>query len=169
MKNLDRSLLIIFALFLTGSGFFFHYTKVSAILLTRDDHANRIIIKVAPGEEFIYFYIHSIYGAPVQEEFRAGRDKIMLIGVQAAHAGVREYYGFEGSDDFNFVKREFKSPIAIKIGESESQGIIAGRRTVSFGEIGKPGDRILLSVKEYSLASYIVEITFFSRFFKFGI
>lgn len=162
MRQIDRSLLIAFALFLTGFGFFFHFTKVSAILLTRADDSKRIVIKAAPGEEFSYFYTHSIYGVPVQEEFRTGRDKILLIGVQSAHAGVREYYSFESSEEFTFIKREFNHPIAIKIGEGENQGIIAGGKTILFREIGKSGDRILLSVKEYSLASYIYEVIFSS-------
>lgn len=156
MKKRDWPLLIVIALFLLGGGAFFYFVKVSAVCLVNPESAKRTLIKIAPSEEFSLFYTHSIYDAPVLEEFRAGRDEMILIGVRTNHAGVKEYYGFERSEEFHFIKRTFKNPIVIKIGAGEGQGIEAGGRRLFLREIGQKGDRIELSIREYSLASFII-------------
>ncbi|MGZ3495115.1 MAG: hypothetical protein ACXWM6_11300 [Thermodesulfobacteriota bacterium] len=159
MKRKIWSLLILIGLVAIIGGALF-YQKVTVLHLENMDHPRTIRIRIGASEPFSVFYVHSIYKAPVVEEFQAERGAIVLKGVRTKSPAVMEYYGFEDMKEFHPMDQKLGA-IYFKWGIGEGQGLIVRDRKIYLSEIGERGDRIQLRVESMSLLNY-----FFSQIFK---
>jgi len=129
------SLLTLIIILIIGGGFFL-LNRVTILYLENMDHPKNIHIRVNPSEKFSIFYIHSIYGEAVVEEFQIEKDSIILTGVRTKSPAVMEYYGFEDSKDFHLLNKDKK---------------------IYLSEIGERGDRIRLRIGTIHLGRYILD------------
>ena len=142
---------------IVGGGLFLK--KVTVLHLENMDHPRTIRIRIGASEAFSVFYVHSIYKAPVVEEFQAERGAIVLKGVRTKSPGVMEYYGFEDTKEFHPMDQRLGA-IYFKWGTGDGQGLIVRDKKIYLTEIGQRGDRIQLRVESMSLLNY-----FFSEIF----
>ncbi len=142
---------------IVGGGLFL--TKVTVLHLENMDHPRTIRIRIGASESFSVFYVHSIYKAPVVEEFQAEKGAIVLKGVRTRSPGVMEYYGFEDIKEFHPMDQRLGA-IYFKWGGGAGQGLIVRDRKIDLSEIGERGDRIQLRVESLSLLKF-----FFSEMF----
>ncbi len=143
--------------FLMGIGGVFLFKKVTLLQLENLDRPKTIEVKINPSERFSMFYIHSIYGEPVLEEFQIERDALILKGVRTKSPAVMEYYGFEEMREFHPVDRRLGA-IYFKWGTGEGQGLLVRERKIYLSEVGNKGDRIRLRVKSLPLWKYMLGI-----------
>jgi len=134
--------------------------KVTVLHLEDMDHPRTIRIRIGSSESFSVFYFHSIYKAPVIEEFQAGKGAILLKGVRTKSPAVMEYYGLEDMKEFHPMDQKLDA-VYFKWGTGEGQRLIVRDRKIYLSEIGQRGDRIQLRVESMSLAKYL-----FSEIFK---
>jgi hypothetical protein len=104
------------------------------------------------------FYIHSIYGEPVIEQFEAEQGAIVLKGIRTKSPAVMEYYGFGDTKEFHPVNLKLGAVFLIKRGMGEGQGLIVKERKIYLSEIGERGDRIQLRVESMSLGKYLLAL-----------
>ncbi len=142
---------------IVGGGLFLK--KVTVLHLENMDHLRTIRIRIGASESFSVFYVHSIYKAPVVEEFQAEKGAIVLKGVRTKNPGVMEYYGFEDIKEFHPMDQRLGA-IYFKWGTGDGQGLIVRDRKIYLSEIGEKGDRIQLRVESLSLLKF-----FFSEMF----
>ena len=142
---------------IVGGGLFLK--KVTVLHLENMDHPRTIRIRIGASEAFSVFYVHSIYKAPVVEEFQAERGAIVLKGVRTKSPGVMEYYGFEDTKEFHPMDQRLGA-IYFKWGTGDGQGLIVRDKKIYLSEIGQRGDRIQLRVESVSLLKF-----FFSEMF----
>ncbi len=142
---------------IVGGGLFLK--KVTVLHLENMDHPRTIRIRIGASESFSVFYVHSIYKAPVVEEFQAEKGAIVLKGVRTKNPGVMEYYGFEDIKEFHPMDQRLGA-IYFKWGTGDGQGLIVRDRKIYLSEIGEKGDRIQLRVESLSLLKF-----FFSEMF----
>ena len=159
MKRKIWPLLILIGLVAIAGGVLF-LEKVTVLHLEDMDHPRTIRIRIGPSEPFSVFYVHSIYQAPVIEEFQAGKGAILLKGVRTKSAAVIEYYGLEDMKEFHPMDQKLDA-IYFKWGTGMGQGLIVRDRKIYLSEIGQRGDRIQLRVESMPLAKYL-----FSEIFK---
>jgi hypothetical protein len=150
-------LLILIAILILAGGVFL-FKKVAVLQLENMDRPQAIGIRINPSEEFSMFYIHSIYEEAVIEEFRAGKETIILKGVRTKSPAVMEYYGFEDTKEFHPMNVRMGAVFIIRRGMGEGQGLIVRDRKIYLSEIGERGDRIQLRVESMSLGKYIFGI-----------
>ncbi len=142
---------------IVGGGLFL--TKVTVLHLENMDHPRTIRIRIGASEPFSVFYVHSIYKAPVVEEFQAEKGAIVLKGVRTKSPAVMEYYGFGDTKEFHPMDQRLGA-IYFKWGVGDGQGLIVRDRKIYLSEIGQRGDRIQLRVETTSLLNF-----FFSEMF----
>lgn len=116
-------------------------------------------VRVDPSERFLISSVHSIYRAPVVEEFQIEQGMIILKWVRARHAGVLEYYGFEDTKEFHPVDRKFGT-IPLRVGMGEVQRLWVRGRKISFLEVGERGDPVQLELRTVSLGRYLFHQAF---------
>jgi len=101
---------------------------------------------VKEGQRFAVTSIHSMYGAPVTEEFEVGRGgRIALRAVESPSAAAREYLGLTGPGERQEVRRSFEA-LVFRVAMGEPQRLDLGGAERSFAELGGPGDRLELRV-----------------------
>ena len=122
------------------------------------DRARAIHSRIGASETFSIFYIHSIYEAPVTEEFRAERGAIVLKGVRTKSPAVMEYYGFQDTKEFHPLNRKLGAVFIIRRGMGEGQGLIVRDQKIYLSEIGEKGDRIQVRVETMSLGNYLLSL-----------
>jgi hypothetical protein len=86
---------------------------------------------------------HSMYDAPVTEEFEVVGDRIILRAVSSPSAAVREYFGLTGPGERHAVVREHRE-VAFRIAAGRPQQLRAGGGVRSFLEFGEHGERLVL-------------------------
>jgi hypothetical protein len=114
-------------------------------------------VRIEPPERFAMTYRHSIYDAPVTEEFEASRGGIVLKGVRTEDAGVMEYYGFEEVRGEHPREVALKGPLVVKKGVREGQGLLIGGRPLPLSDLARPGERVEVSVQAVSIYTYLME------------
>ncbi len=152
MKRKIWPLLILIGVVAVVGGVLF-LEKVTVLHLENMDHPRTMRIRIGPSEPFSIFYVHSIYKAPVIEEFQAEKGAIVLKGVRTKSPAVAEYYGFEDMKEFHPMDQKLGA-IYFKWGTGEGQGLIVRDRKIYLSEIGQRGDRIQLRVESMSLLKY---------------
>lgn len=129
---------------------------IPCLELVNLDSPKSWIVPLGPRGEFSIRYDHSIYGAPAIEHFLIQEGGIVLVAVQTSHAGVAEYYGFEGSGPFYPMRRRLEEIILrVRMGQGQ-QRIDAGGRTVEVRRFGAPGDRVQIKANTCSLLGSIL-------------
>jgi hypothetical protein len=81
----------------------------------------------------------------------AGRDEIILRGIQTRDPGVMEYYGWDVTPGFHAVNRGLGRAFVIRMAMNPRQGLIIGGRKIDLREIGAGGDRIELRIMTASV------------------
>jgi len=132
----------------------FYFTKVLLLQLENTDHPRTIEVEIQPSERFTVFYIHSVYGESVTEEFQADEDGIVLKGVKTKSPAILEYFGFEDMKEFHPMNVVLGA-IYFRVGMGEGQGLVVRERKIYLSEIGARGDRIRLRVKSVPLGYYL--------------
>jgi hypothetical protein len=114
--------------------------------------------RLRPPERFSLTYRHSMYDAPVSEEFEAGAAGITLRGVSTRHPGVMEYYGFDRVRDYHPRDIVLESPLVVKKGIREGQGLVIHGRPISLDELAEAGERVELRVANMPLIFYLLRM-----------
>jgi hypothetical protein len=146
--------LLILIVFLMAAGGVFYLTKVLLLQLENTDHPRTIEVKIRPSERFTVFYVHSIYGESVTEEFQADKDGVVLRGVRTKSPAILENFGFEDMKEFHPMN-VMLGAIYFRVGMGEGQGLIVRDGKIYLSEIGARGDRIRLRVKSVPLGYYV--------------
>jgi len=147
-------ILPILIVFLWVAGAVFYFQKVLLLQLENTDHPRTIEVEIQPSERFTVFYVHSIYGESVTEEFQADEDGIVLKGVKTKSPAILEYFGFEDMKEFHPMNVVLGA-IYFRVGMGEGQGLIVKDRKIYLSEIGARGDRIRLRVKSVPLGYHL--------------
>ncbi|HSN91613.1 MAG TPA: hypothetical protein VLS93_10320 [Anaeromyxobacteraceae bacterium] len=101
-------------------------------------------VAVRPGEVFSVTSRHSIYDAPVTEEFAVGEGgAISLTAVSSPSAAVREYFGLAAAGERHAVARTLPE-IVFRVAAGTPQTLRAGGVERSFLAFGDHGDRLVL-------------------------
>lgn len=158
MKRI-ASILRILIIILLVAGAVFYFKKVLLLQLENTDHPRAIEVEIQPSERFIVFYVHSVYGESVTEEFQADEDGILLKGVKTKSPAILEYFGFEDMKEFHPMNVVLGA-IYFRVGTGEGQGLIVRDRKFYLSEIGARGDRIRLRVKSLPLGYYLFQKIF---------
>jgi len=137
-----------------AAGGVFYFTKVLLLQLENTEHPQSIEVKIRPSERFIVFYVHSIYGESVTEEFQAEEDGIVLKGVRTKSPAILESFGFEDMKEFHPMN-VMLGAIYFRVGMGEGQGLVVKDRKIYLSEIGARGDRIRLRVRSVPLGYYL--------------
>jgi hypothetical protein len=154
LKPKSWPLLTLIGIIIVAGGVFL-FKKVVLLHLENMDRNRTIRVCISPTEQFSIFYIHSIYGEPVIEEFQAEKNAIVLKGVRTKSPGVAEYYGFEDLKEFYPMNQRLGAFFIIRRGMGEGQGLIVRGRKIYLSEIGEKGDRVRLRVESMSLGKYL--------------
>jgi hypothetical protein len=102
-------------------------------------------IPLERGEPFAVVSIHSMYDAPVTEEFVVdAHDEIVLEAVSSPSAAVREYFGLTGAGERHAVVRAMPR-IVFRVAAGPAQLLRARGDERSFLDLGDHGDRLVLS------------------------
>lgn len=98
---------------------------------------------------FSVTYWHSMYDAPVTEDFIVGSEaELRLVTVRSDHGGTLEYLGFEGQPGTpQPVDRRFPS-VSFLVATREAQTLRIGTQQWSFREFGAPGARLLFTPRQ---------------------
>jgi hypothetical protein len=101
-------------------------------------------VRVRPGEVFSVTARHSIYDAPVTEEFAVEEGlALRLLAVSSPSAAVREYFGIDAAGERHAVARTFPE-LAFRVAAGAPQSLRAGGVERSFLAFGAHGDRLVL-------------------------
>jgi hypothetical protein len=117
-----------------------------AVLEIRNEARGRTVsIPVPDGGAFAVTSQHSMYDAPVTEEFSVGPEgELVLRWVSSPSAAVREYFGLTGAGERHAVVRSMRR-IVFRIAAGAPQRLRAGGEERSFLELGEHGDRLVLT------------------------
>ena len=133
--------------------------EITILSLTNLEFPRACWVRVDPSERFSISSVHSIYRAPVVEEFQIEQGIIVLRGVRACHAGVLEYYGFGDTKEFHPMDRKFGA-IFLRVGMGETQRLWVRDEKISFREVGERGDPVQLGLRTVSLGHYLFHQAF---------
>lgn len=114
------------------------------VVLENAARGRAVSFRVAPGERFSVTSQHSMYDAPVTEEFTVGATGALeLRAVSSPSAAVREYFGLTAAGERHEVRRVLPE-IVFRVATGAPQRLSAGGETWSFRALGEPGDRLVL-------------------------
>ncbi len=133
--------------------------EITILSLTNLECPRDYWVRVGSSERFSISSVHSIYRAPVVEEFQIEQGMLVLKGVRASHAGVLEYYGFGDTKEFHPMDRKFGA-IPFRVGMGEVPRLRIRDRTISFLEVGEKGDPVQLQLRAVSLGRYLFHEAF---------
>jgi hypothetical protein len=142
------------------AGGVFYFKKVTFLQLKNMDRPKMVQVLIHPSEPFSIFYIHSIYGEPVIEEFQAREEAITLKGIRTKSPAVMEYYGFDDVKEFHPMDQKLGAIFIMRRGMGEGQGLIVRRQKIYLSEIGEKGDRIQLRVGSMPFGKYLYSLVF---------
>ncbi len=157
MKRKVRFLLTLLVVVIVGGGllFFSLDTKILVLQLENLDHPRTLSLRIQPTERFSIYHVHSVHHKPVIEEFEAAPDNtIVLRGVRTMSAAIAEQYGLDHQKN-NHPMDEKLGAIFFRVAPGEGQGVIVRDQKIYLREAGSEGDRIQLSVRSISMASYL--------------
>jgi hypothetical protein len=110
------------------------------------------IFPVVPGQPLHLRYRHSLYGGWVREHFRAGRDGLVLVAVEAEREAALEYYGLPQRIRYRTKEGGIVEGLKFPVGELVVRATSLGARTLVVGDhaiplaAGRDGHRIRLRV-----------------------
>jgi hypothetical protein len=100
---------------------------VTVLELENAERGRALRAAVREGEPFSVVYHHSMYDAPVTEEFVLAKGRVVLEAVSSPSAAAREYSGLAAAGERHRVAR-----------------LRVRGETVSFLAVGEHGDRLVL-------------------------
>ena len=159
--NRKRWPLLALLVILAMTGGVSYFKKVTFLQLKNMDRPMAVQARIHSSETFSIFYVHSIYGVPVIEEFQAIEGALALKGVRTKSPGVMEYYGFDDVKEFHPMDQKLGAIFIMRRGMGEGQGLIVHGQKIYLSEIGEKGDRIQLMVGSMPLGKYL-----YSRMFE---
>ena len=137
---------------LLAAGWGLSRLPVRVLEFANTDNGRVSRLLVGADAAFVVTYQHSIYGAPVAEEFALDPDdSIVLTAVQSASGAVLEYFGFTDGAERQPMERHLDG-VVFRIAAGEPQRITVGSRDLSFLEFGEHGDRLAVAVSRIPLA-----------------
>jgi hypothetical protein len=142
-------------MFMMTGGVFLFFDHFLVLELKNLDHPRSIRIRVTPAEPFFLLYTHSMYDAPVMEEFQTLEGGILLKGVHTKSPAVMEYYGYETTEDFQPSNKWLGNSFLIKKGVKEGQALRTGRAKILLSEVAESGDRIQIRLCSIRAGSYL--------------
>lgn len=113
------------------------------------------LIPVNEGDQFIHSFTHSMYQAPVNEQFIIENGQLRLLAVMTPSVAVLEYFGLNSQDvrNLNLVFESFTIPVA-----SIGAHIIKIRDSVINLETGEDRqERIHLKISRMNLWEYLLQ------------
>ncbi len=131
---------------------------LSAVVLLELENLDRhrvLRIRVSPPQRFSISHIHSMYDAPVTEEFEIREDRIWVRAVRTESPAVMEYYGFEDTEERHPVSRRLDA-LFLRARMGPPQSLRAGGREILFSDLAEAGDRVRISVLRVTLARYLL-------------
>lgn len=112
--------------------------------LENADRGRALSVALAVGEPFSVTSQHSMYDAPVTEQFEVGPDgHIVLRMVSSPSAAVREYFGITAAGERHAIDRVFPE-VVFRIATGTPQRLRIGALERSFLELGERGDRVVM-------------------------
>jgi len=118
--------------------------SVGVLTVTNPERARAFEIALPADGRFAVTYHHSIYTAPITEEFVARGDQaIRLVSLRSPSAAVLEYFGVTAAG-FAHPREARFSAIEMRVAMGTEQTLRVGVREYSFLEFGAHGDRIVL-------------------------
>ncbi len=142
------------------TGGVFYFKDVTFLQLKNMDRPKTVQAQIHPSETFSIFYVHSIYGVSVIEEFQAIEGALVLKGVRTKSPAVMEYYGFDDVKEFHPMDQKLGAIFIMRRGMGEGQGLIVRGEKIYLSEIGEKGDRIQLRVDSMPLGRYLYSLVF---------
>ncbi len=148
--------LLVLLCFAVVAGFLFLMSREVIVLeLENGDRPRAIRIAVNASERFSLSYVHSIYDAPVTEDFQVEGQGIVLKGVRTKNRGVMEYYGFADGREFHPMHVPLGT-IMLRVGLGAGQRLTVRDRRIHLSELGTRGDRVRLRIVPIPLGSYLL-------------
>lgn len=129
--------------------------EVLVLELENRERPHLLRIAVSAAERFSLSYVHSIYDAPVTEDFEVEARGIVLTGVRTKHHGVMEYYGFADGKELHLMHVPLGT-IVLRVGPGAGQQLNVKGRRIFLSELGKRGDRVRLRIVPFTLGSYLL-------------
>ena len=155
MKPSPLLTLTLLAMFMMTGGVFLLLDHVQVLELKNLDRPRSIRIRVNPAEPFFLLYTHSMYDAPVMEEFEAHEGAILLKGVHTKSPAVMEYYGYDTTGDFQPSNKWLGISFSVKRGVKEGQALRIGGANIQLSEVAESGDRVQIRLRSISVGSYL--------------
>src|SRR5687768_383397 len=97
---------------------------------------------LGPDARFSVTYWHSMYNAPLTEDFVVAGQELRLVALRSKHGGVLEYLGLDNAAEEHAMDRRFPQ-VSFLVATKESQTLVIGERHWSFREFGGPGERVV--------------------------
>jgi hypothetical protein len=116
---------------------------VTVLELENASRGRTLRAAVGDGEPFSVVYHHSMYDAPVTEDFVVTGGRIVLEAVSSPSAAVREYFGLLGAGERQRVTRSMDD-VVFRVAAGVPQRLLVRGATRSFLEVGDHGDRLVL-------------------------
>jgi hypothetical protein len=138
-----RRLLALGVAALAGAALLAALRPVTVLELENAGRARTLRAAVAEGEPFAVVYHHSMYDAPVSEEFVLARGRVLLEAVSSPSAAVREYFGLAAAGERHRVARSMPE-VVFRVAAGVPQRLRVRGATISFLEVGEHGDRLVL-------------------------
>jgi hypothetical protein len=109
------------------------------------DAGTLLRIPLGPTARFSVTYWHSMYHAPLTEDFEITPERqLRLRAVRSRHGGVLEYLGLDNASEEHAMDRRFPQ-LSFLVATREPQTLIVGDRRWSFREFGAPGARLVFA------------------------
>ncbi len=139
-----RSLALCLAALAAAAGAASALRPVTMLELENAARRRTVRFPLAGGEVFSVVARHSIYDAPVTEEFVVARDgAIVLEAVTSPSAAVREYFGITAAGERHAIERRMRE-IVFRVAAGAPQRLRVGVIDRSFLDLGDPGDRLVM-------------------------
>jgi hypothetical protein len=117
---------------------------VTVLEIENAERGRTVRVGLAPGEPFSVVARHSMYDAPVTEEFVVAPDgALALAAVSSPSAAVREYFGITAAGE-RHARSRVMPEIVFRVAAGEPQRLLAGGVERSFLELGEHGDRLVV-------------------------
>ena len=139
-----RPIAALLAVALAAAGATLALRPVTVLELENEGRGRTVRIPVPAGGPFVIVSQHSMYDAPVTEEFVVGPGgDLVLEAVSSPSAAAREYLGLTGPGERQVVVRSMRE-LVLRVAAGAPQRLQVGGEERSFLELGEHGDRLVL-------------------------
>lgn len=116
----------------------------AALEIENASRGRTFVVPLRPGEAFSVVSRHSMYDAPVTEEYALDRSgAVVLRAVSSPSPAVLEYFGITDPGERHPRERTM-GEVVFRVAAGEPQRLRAGGAERSFLEFGDHGDRLVL-------------------------